>query len=141
METQLLRDPDRFPSPDVLKDVLGNKIYSIFESFMNAITSSAYGLTYDWNYYKDGKSWLCKVCHKKKTIFWLSVWEGYFRTGFFFTPKHLEAIAASDIAENIKEDFFKTAPVGRFLQMAININDKEQLPGVLRVVAFKKNLK
>ncbi|MFA7584234.1 MAG: DUF3788 family protein [Proteiniphilum sp.] len=141
METQLLRDPNIFPSEEVLKNALEPDAYEALESFMNVITSAAYGLTCDWRYYNDGKSWLCKILHKKKTVMWLSVWNDFFKISFYFTEKHLEGIAALDIAENIKEDFCKAKPIGRLLPMLFNINHKKQLPDVLTVAAFRKNLK
>jgi hypothetical protein len=98
-------------------------------------------LTLDWNYYNDGKSWLGKVCHKKKTIFWLSVWEGAFKTTFFFLERHLEGIAALDISEQIKEDFCRTKNVGKLLPMLITIDRQEQLPNLLKVIEFKKKAK
>jgi len=141
METQLLKDPDVPLSEDVLKNALGNDIHNVFVSFMNTITGADYGLAYEWKYYNDGKSWFCKIIHKKKTVLWLSVWEGYFKIAFYFTEKHLEGIAALDISENIKEDFCKMKPVGRLLPMIFNIHQNEQLDDLLKVVAFKKNLK
>lgn len=81
MEIQLLREPDIFPSEGILKQQLG-EIYPAYESFMKTVIGTEYGLTGEWNYYKDGKSWLCKIIHKKKTVFWLSVWEGWFLKEF-----------------------------------------------------------
>ena len=141
METQLLRDPGIIPSAEVLKNGLGDSVYEVFESLMSTVTGTEYGLIYEWNYYNDGKVWLCKASHKKKTILWLSVWEGFFKTSFFFTEKHLEGIAALDIAEYIKEDFCKAKPVGKLLPMIFNIFQKEQLKDLLKVITFKKGLK
>jgi len=141
MEIRLLKDPDVFPSAEVLKNALGSDVDDVFGTFIDAITSADYGLTYDWRYYNDGKSWLCKVSHKKKTVLWLSAWEEAFKIAFYFTEKHLEGIAALDISENIKEDFCKTKPVGRLLPMLFTIHQKEQLEDLLKVVRFKKNLK
>lgn len=141
METQLLRDSQIFPSEEVLKNVLERDAYEAFDSFMNVITGAEYGLTYEWRYYNDGKSWLCKILHKKKTVMWLSVWDGFFKISFFFTEKHLEGIAALDIAENIKEDFCNAKPFGRMIPMVFEINNKKQFPDLLTVAAFKKNLK
>ena len=141
METQLLKNPDIVPSDDVLKNVLGNNVYEIFESYINTITGAEYGLIFEWKYYNDGKSWLCKIIHKKKTVHWLSAWEGCFKIAFYFTEKHLERIAALDISEKIKEDFCKTKPAGRLLPMLFTINQKEQLDDLLKVVTFKKSLK
>ena len=94
MEKRLLSEQEIIPTEEVLKDVLGNG-YRAFEELINAITTPELGLIPEWNYYKDGKSWLCKVCYKKKTIFWLSVWDKFFKICFYFTEKHLEIGRAS----------------------------------------------
>ena len=141
MESQMaLRDAEIFPSDRVLKDTLGD-VYDLLESFLATITNEAYLLSFEWRYYNDGKAWLCKVQHKKKTILWLSVWEGYFKVSFFFTEKHLEAIAALDISEAIKTELASAKTVGRLIPMIFNINNANQLEELLTVVRFKKTLK
>ena len=140
MEGLLLREQEFFPTTEVLQNVLG-KVYCVWGELVIQVTQGEFALTLDWNYYKDGKSWLCKVCHKKKTIFWLSVWEGSFKTTFYFTEKHLEGIANLEISEQIKEDFCRTKPVGKLLPMLISIDKQEQLPDLLKIVKFKKEAK
>jgi hypothetical protein len=67
----LLTDPDTFPSNDVLAVALG-KSFNAFEQFIDRVTNTDFNLDMQWNYYKDGKSWLCKITGNKKTVFWLS---------------------------------------------------------------------
>ena len=140
MEKPLLREQEIIPTEEVLKNVLGES-YSAFETLINTITAPEFGLIPEWNYYKDGKSWLCKVCYKKKTVFWLSAWDKFFKITFFFTEKHLEGIALLNIEENIKDDFGKVKPVGRLLPLLISINKTEQLSDALKIIEFKKRLK
>jgi hypothetical protein len=139
MEKQLLREADIFPSKEVLKNILLD-VYDVLEAFEAQLTKEE-ALSFDWHYYNDGKSWLCKVCHKKKTVFWLSIWEGCFKATFFFLERHLEDIAALDISEQIKEDFCRTKSVGKLLPMLIRIDKTEQLPDLLKVIEFKKKAK
>jgi len=136
----LLRDAGIYPSNEVLEDILG-EFYSVFVCFLETITGDGYDLVIEWRYYNDGKAWLGKAQHKKKTVFWLSVWDGFFKTSFYFTEKHLEAIATLDISESIKEDFYKTRSVGRLIPLILEINHAEQLSDLLTVVRFKKSLK
>ena len=141
MEAQmLLRNVDTFPSDKVLKDALGD-VHIVLESFLGTIRNEEYHLSIDWRYYNDGKAWLGKVQHKKKTVLWLSVWEDFFKVSFFFTEKHLEAIAALDISETIKEEFSITKPVVRLIPMIIDVTNENQLNDLLTVVRFKKSLK
>ncbi|MDR1706788.1 MAG: DUF3788 domain-containing protein [Prevotella sp.] len=142
MEAQmLLRDAEIFPSEEILKDALGKTVYSVLESFITSVTNEEYGLTIEWRYYNDGKAWLGKIVYKKKTVLWLSVWEGFFKTSFYFTEKHLEAIAELNISDMIKEGFCKAKPVGKLIPMVIDINKDEQLDDLLTIVRFKKSLK
>ena len=140
MEVLLLREQEIFPSEEVLKTVLG-QIYDVWAGLEKQVTQGELALTFNWNYYRDGKSWFCKVCHKKKTVFWLSVWEGFFKTAFYFTEKHFESIANLDISEQIKEDFCRMKPIGKLHPMVICIDKQEQLIDVLKVVKLKKELK
>ena len=140
MEVLLLREQEIFPSEEVLKAALG-QVYDVWAELELQITQGELALVLNWNYYKDGKSWFCKVCHKKKTVFWLSVWEGFFKTAFYFTEKHLESIAELDISDQIKEDFCRMKPIGKLLPMVINIDMQEQLADLLKIVKYKKELK
>jgi len=141
METQLLREPEIFPSKEVLRSALGNEIYGVLEELENTLTHKEFGITLEWRYYHDGKAWLCKAFYKKKTVFWLSVWEGFFKTSFFFLERHLEGIAALDISEQIINDFCKAKSVGKLLPMLIKINKHKQLADLQKIVIFKKEAK
>lgn len=136
----LLRDADIFPSDKILEDALGEG-FNVLVSFLETITNNEYALTLEWRYYNDGKAWLGKAVYKKKTIFWLSVWEGFFKTSFFFTEKHLEAIAKLDISETIKDEFAKAKTIGKLIPMILDVNKENQLGDLLTVVWFKKSLK
>ena len=59
----------------------------------------------EWIYYNDGKCWLLKVTMKAKTILWLSVVDGTFRTTFYFTDKAQQAIENSTLSTELKETF------------------------------------
>jgi hypothetical protein len=133
----LLREQEIYPSKEVLKEALG-KVYNVLEDLELQLTQAEFALSFDWHYYKDSKAWLCKVAHKKKTVFWLSVWEGYFKTSFFFLERHLEGIAAFRIDEN---SFTIEKEWGKMIPMICNINSKKQLPDLLKMINYKKNIK
>ena len=84
----------------ILNDTaLESAFWKHYATFQNLKKETPH-LAYDWKYYKDSKAWLCKVSYKKKTVFWLSVWEGFFKTSFFFLERHMEGITALDVDKN-----------------------------------------
>jgi hypothetical protein len=140
METPLLRDPATPPSYEILRSVLKDS-YPVYEETMKQITDAGYGLLPQWHYYKDGKAWLCKVGFKKKTVFWLSVWDGYFKTGFYFVARHCPGVLELDIDKSIKKEFKTKKPFGTLFPMAIEMRRKEQISDLLKVIEYKKSLK
>jgi hypothetical protein len=140
METMLLKEKEAYPTNEVVEIALG-KSYKAFEKLMKTITAAEFNFDPQWNYYNDGKAWLCKVVYKKKTIFWLSVWDGYFKTGFYFTEKNCSGIDALDIDVAIIKDFKSRKPIGKLLPLAITIENEKQIDDVLKVAAYKKELK
>jgi len=137
MEKQLLREQEIFPSKEVLKNVLG-EAYATFEELETLLTQDEFTLTFDWHYYNDAKSWLCKVSYKKKTVFWLSVWDRFFQTSFFFLERHLEGIAALEIDEN---SFVIEKTWGKMIPLIFRIKSEKQIPDLLKMVEFKKKAK
>lgn len=135
----LLKDAAIYPTDDVLKNALGSRIYEVLTSFFGTIADD--GMAVEWRFYNDGKAWLGKVTHRKKTVLWLSVWDGFFRTAFYFTEKHLESVAALEISERIKSDFVSAKPVGRLIPMVVDVHNEEQLADLITVARFKNNVK
>jgi hypothetical protein len=140
MEKPLLNDKETAPVKEVLTRVLG-KSYAAYEAMLERISGPRYALTTTWNYYNDGKAWLCKVSFKKKTVFWLSVWDGYFKAGFYFVERHCPGLLELEIDENIKKEFRERKPIGKLFPLALSISRSEQIADLLKVVEYKKRLK
>jgi len=130
METRLLKDPKVFPSEEMLKNGLGRS-FPAYAELHKTLTDNKYGLEYEWKYYNDGKTWLCKVTFRKKTVFWLSVWEKHFKTGFYFTGNTINGLSGIEPGK----------PVGKFIPVVINVTGKKQIKDVLKTAMYKMSLK
>jgi hypothetical protein len=140
MEEQLLRDPATPPSEDLLRSILKNS-FPAYEEMMAVIAGAGYGLEPQWNFYKDGKAWLCKVVHKKKTVFWLSVWDGYFKAVFYIVDRHRSGVYDLDLDESIKNELKEVKPFGTLYPVILSITGSDQLRDLLALINYKKGLK
>jgi hypothetical protein len=140
MEKMILNDPAVYPSAEVLSAVLGES-YSAFGELSLKVSEPPFGFTREWRFYKDGNSWLCKVTHGKKTIFWLSIWEGFFKTTFYFTEKTGKGIEGLEISEEMKKIFSCSNPAGRLFPLTIIHRDHLYIPDVLAIAGYKMHLK
>jgi len=140
MEKPQLNDPEQPPTDELLTSILGDG-FSVYTDVMKTVTSEVYGLIPEWRYYNDGKSWLCKMVFKKKTVFWLSVWDGFFKAGFYFTERHLQGIGELDIDPGIKDTLSKAKPFGSLYPVTLEMRKKEQIGDLLCLTEYKKKLK
>lgn len=133
-----LKNKQEFPTDEVLKRVLGDS-YVAFEKLLTAFEKEE--LVPEWNYYNDGKAWLCKILSKKKNLGWLIVYDKYFVVSCYFTEKHLDKIADLNISDSIKESFYTAKSSGKLIPMPITIETNELPEDVLKMILFKKSLK
>lgn len=140
-EIQLLRDAAITPTMDVLENITGKEIFSIYKKLHTTITSPEFELNPEWNYYNDGKAWLCKVSYRKKTVFWLSVWNTGIKTSFYFTEKTRQGVLELTISDEIKERFTKTASIGKLIPLSMSILNEEHLSDLRKIIHYKKALK
>lgn len=138
MSELLLRDKEVFPSDEVLATVLGNS-YTAFEQLTGQLLSQ--GIVPEWNYYRDGNAWLCKLLLKKKNLGWLHVYDRYFIVTCHFTEKHLTGIETLRVSDAIKQEFCNAKITGRLMPMSITVRTEEPLQDVLNMLAFKKECK
>lgn len=135
-----LNDPNIIPVNEVLLKELG-KSFKAYEKFISLITNKDYCIVPEWRYYNDGKAWLCKNVFKKKTVFWLSVWDSHFKVSFYFTEKNCQGIDELEIDERIKEEFGKAKSIGKLIPLTLIIEDENQVEDALKIIQYKKSLK
>jgi len=135
----LLRDPGQEPVKSLVKEILSEQLYKAYEELLKIIPEL--GLSYEWRYYNDGKAWLCKITHKKKTDAWLSLWENAFKTTFYFTEKTGAGIESLDIDSRIKSSFLQNKAIGKLIPLTLEIDHKTKLEDFRRIAEYKITLK
>ena len=140
MNHPLLNDPSEFPADDVLARCLGT-CFSSWTAFMKLLGEHFPTAKPEWRYYKDGKSWLCKLAHKKNTLCWVSVWERYFKTGFYFTAKAEDLIRNSALDPALKHSFLHPSEKTKLRPITIYVRRKADLKAVRELLEIKVKLK
>jgi hypothetical protein len=76
------------------------------------------------------------VTDGRKTIFWFSVWEGFFRVGFYFLERHLEELAALGTTHGRLEKEW-----GKMIPFMFDVRNAEPIADIRKVAEFKKKAK
>jgi len=124
-DVKILNDKDVQMTADVLDAALGDR-RKAYARFLDGIEEL--GIALEWRYYNDG-GWLGKATYKKKTTFWLSVWEDRFQAGFFFTERTVPKTATTEPA------------IGKLIPVVVKVRSEDDLGELLELAEYKRNLK
>lgn len=135
MDTEAqLKDKDIYPNENVIKEALGEayssyvKLYEMFETL---------GLEHEWRYYNDGKSWLCKILKKKRTIIWVSVWKGYTKAGVYFPVSKIDLVMDLSLSQKTKERIEITPNIGKSKPCFFDIKDDSEFDDLRKIIELK----
>ena len=140
MEGPLLRDEAEYPSDDVLARCLG-KAKAAWDAFIARLAVEFSDASLEWRFYRDGKSWLCKVVRKKRTVCWVSIWDRAFRTTFYFTAKSDQEIDRLPIAQELRHAYRAESRSGKLKPITIEVSSKKALGDVLTLFGYKSGSK
>ena len=143
---QLLRDPNVQPTKEVLSEALG-EAYAAYVQFVSRLENHEIQL--EWRYYTDGKAWLAKGLYKwvgvrggqnEVTVFWLSIWDGFFRVNIYVPEKSRETILDLPIDHKVKQMIVESNQMGKlkFFPIVFNLQSDEMFDAVDILLEFKK---
>jgi len=142
MDAPLLGDKAQFPTDNVIFSHIG-KSKALWVGLFKYIAAAHHDFTQEWRYYNDGKSWLMKVQHKKKTVFWLSVIKGSFRTTFYIHEKAAKIVEESAISRELKDQFRTGRNFGQMRIRAITVafKSKKDVEFAKELIGIKLSIK
>ncbi|MEL7589555.1 MAG: DUF3788 family protein [Prolixibacteraceae bacterium] len=140
MDKPLLNDQNEYPDDAVLQKYLG-ETKPHWDEISAWVADQFPSMLFEWRYYNDGKAWLCKLTFKKKTICWFSVWDHFFKLGFYFTDKTGTGISELAIDPLLKENFANSPYYGKLKALTVEVKSREILNSVRVLIDYKSKLK
>jgi hypothetical protein len=139
-EIILLTDKNIIPTDEIIFSNIGDRkiCWQQIMNYMSANYKDSEGV---WNFYNDGKRWLFKMVNKKKTVFWAAILHGTFRITFYFSGKAESIIDSSDLPQNIKDGFKTVKRYGLIRPVSFQVNDKDDVDNVIKLIAIKHKIK
>ena len=146
---QKLRNPDIQPSNDVIASALG-KSNNAYIKFIKELVN--HDIHLEWRYYNDGKAWLAKGVYKwqgvrggqkEMTVFWLSIWDDFFKLTFFCPERSREDLLNLPLSNKVKQMIKESDKMGKlkFFPLVFDLFSDEMFEDVFNLMNFKKSIK
>ncbi|WP_417202798.1 DUF3788 family protein [Acetoanaerobium sticklandii] len=149
-DKQLLRNPDIQPTSDIIAEALQDANDSYIR-FFNELENQDIHL--EWRFYTDGKAWLGKGLYKwlgirggqkVTTVFWLSIWEGFFKITIYIPEKARDDLFSLPLNNTVKQMINDSKQMGnrlKFFPLVFELNSNELFEQIHILFDFKKSLK
>jgi hypothetical protein len=145
----MLRNHDIEPSSDVIAKAL-RESNNTYIKFLNELTS--HDIHLEWRYYNDGKAWLAKGLFKwkgvrggqnEKTIFWLSVWDGFFKVTIYLPEKVQADVLSLPLDNEIKQmiEVSQQMKKLKYFPIVFDVWSDEIFDSIFLLVDFRKSIK
>ena len=135
-----LNNKDEYPTDEILTLHL-NDAKAAWDAFMDILEKDFPEISYEWRYYNDGKSWLCKVTRKKKTVCWVGVYDKHFKTTFYFTDKATDLIMSSKLSKKYKDRFITGKYYGKIKGIPVEVKKPSDLENTKILIEIKGQIK
>jgi len=140
MEPHVLTDKSVFPDDALVFSYIGqNRLH--WQKLLHAVRDKYPDVQEVWNYYNDGKSWLFRTILKKKTLFWIGVFDGSFRITFYFGDKAESIIEGSDLTGDIKTDFRNGRYYGKIRAITFRVEGPDDIENAILLTDIKAKIK
>ncbi len=145
---KMLRNPDVEPTSVVIAEALGEANVA-YEKFIKEL--DCHNIQLEWRYYTDGKSWLAKGLyewiglrggHNSKTIFWLSIWSGFFKVTIYIPEKtHADAMKLT-MDGAVKKVVANSKKMGKlnYCPLAFDLYTDENFDSIFTLINFRKSV-
>ena len=145
---QLLRQPDIQPTDEVIAEAL-KESNPTYLKFIKGLEN--HDIQLEWRYYTDGKAWLGKGTHrwtgprggsKEATVFWLSIWEGFFKVTIYIPEKFRGEVNRLPLEDGVKQVVADSKQMGntlKYFPLVFNLDSDQMLEAVFTLIDFRKN--
>lgn len=144
---QLLRQPDIQPTDEVIAEAL-KESNPTYLKFIKGLEN--HDIQMEWRYYTDGKAWLGKGTHrwigprggsKEATVFWLSIWEGFFKVTIYIPEKFRREVDHLPLEDEVKQMVADSRQMGntlKYFPLVFTLDSDQMLEAVFALIDFRK---
>ena len=138
MTEYVFMEKDKKPAEENLAETLGST-YRFWEEIKEYISESIGATTEEWKFYGAKYGWQLKTFLKKRNLFFLIPYDQYFRIGFVFGDRAVEAIEASGVSETLKDVIRNARKYGEGRGLPIDVKDGAYIQDIKALLEIKVN--
>jgi hypothetical protein len=111
--------------------------YSLLEEIRQHIEETIGETREEWKYYGKKLGWTLKTFHKKRNLFFISVYEGYFKISFVFGERAFQAAMDSELSAGLKSELEGARNYAEGRGISIQVDGPQQMEDIRKCLHIK----
>lgn len=136
MDISVFTDKNKTPGDEDVKAALG-KTWPLWQNIREYVHAQYPKATEEWKYPGDKYGWSFRLNDKKRVIVYLLPRDKYFKVALVFGEKASEAVMASHISEEIKNELMVAKPYAEGRGIRIDVKSEAILKDIKTLVDIK----
>lgn len=138
MEEKISWDKNHEPQESDIKNALKNT-YPYLEDIRDYHKKNIGETREEWKYYGKKYGWELKTFLKKRNLFFIGIYDGYFRITFVFGEKAVEAVQNSDISDSLKNELTNARKYAEGRGLSLIVKNDSHLEEIKKLIRVKHN--
>ncbi len=136
IDEKVFFDKDLVPNEDMISEALGS-VYAELEAIRRQNRESIGETREEWKYYGLKNGWSLKTFLKKRNLYFIGIYQGYFRIAFVFGEKAFQAIMDSDLSAELKSELEGARKYSEGRGLYIKVGGSGHLEDIKKLIRFK----
>ena len=124
------------PNEDRIKEILKDK-YLVLDTIRKFIRESIGKTVEEWKYYGVKNGWVLKTFLKKRNLFFIGIYDGYFRISFVFGDKAVNKIMDSNVSDFTKKNLSEARKYAEGRGISFEIFNSNHLDDIQKLIKIK----
>ena len=136
MSENIFKIKDEPPDEAGIKKIINEK-YLLIDAIRQFIREDVGETNEEWKYYGVKTGWVLKTFLKKRNLFFIVIYKGYFRISFVFGDKAVSSILESDVSNETKKSLNEARKYAEGRGISFDIYNYEHLEDIRKLIKIK----
>ena len=135
-EEKVFFEKETMPDEEMINEAIGSN-YAHLQAIRQFVAEEIGDTNEEWKFYGKKLGWTLKKFFKKRNLFFVGMYPGYFRITLVFGERAANHVFASDIAAALKKDLSEARKYAEGRGISIKVDNAAHLDDIKELIRIK----
>jgi len=135
-EEKVFFEKETMPDEEMINEAIGSN-YTHLQAIRQFIAEEIGDTNEEWKFYGKKLGWTLKKFYKKRNLFFIGIYMGYFKISFVFGERAAQNVYDSGISSALKKELSEARQYAEGRGISINVDNEGYLDDIKELVRIK----